>query len=414
MRKIYFIICIAFFSLLSCTSGFEEPGTPLNGGQKEEVGLLSREDVILFADQYMQALTGKTRSVRKVADVNLVALSRKDGAKTRGGNIGDEVTYLVNYENEEGFVLMSGNSSSCILLAISDEANLNMNDTIENKALAGILESYIGILPPGTVVPRDSITINLDTPPLLPKYVRKWGQNEPFNSEVPLEKNSTRHCAVGCGPLAAAMIMAYCEWPNSYKGYTFDWSAIKNGTADNQIAMLLKFIGDKDAMYTTYGGANGSGTSISKIPDGFAALNYNFGNGFLSYPSSIPGFSQINNRPLNPIEHWTYTRPAYMIGEMDYNGGRVGHAWIVDGRLTIHHDPNAYKGEAPEDDIYLHCVWGHYGKGNGYFLVRKNGIGGDSYKTDPQDGAYPGYTFSPSTYDWTYNLKFNQTIVPNK
>ena len=79
----------------------------------------------------------------------------------------------------------------------------------------------------------------------------------------------------------------------------------------------------------------------------------------------------------------------------------------------MHYDSQAYLGTPPDDEILYHCVWGNYGKANGYFRITSDGICGNRYKSGEGDGVFDGHTDSQEFHMFDKKLNFKQDIKPN-
>lgn len=177
--------------------------------------------------------------------------------------------------------------------------------------------------------------------------------------------------------LSLGMLASFYEYPTKYgNNQSIDWNNVKLGYSEDNVAQLLAFIGEK--LNTEYS-LNNSTAQIKDLKNAFNSLSYNYEHVF--YPIS-------SNNPAMML--FTHKKPLLALGVY---GNNIGHAWVIDGSLQVNHDPDAFiGGEVPDPKMYLHCVWGDYGRGNGYFLYDKLGnLGGSRNSTYPSDGVYPGY-----------------------
>ena len=58
---------------------------------------------------------------------------------------GDTLYYVINYNDEAGFAVMSANRNYGPVFAIGEEGNLEMNDTIDNVILAKFFQRLNGL-----------------------------------------------------------------------------------------------------------------------------------------------------------------------------------------------------------------------------------------------------------------------------
>ena len=363
------LLSFAAFMLLlaSCTqSRDDQPVQPINS---ETSNYRSLDEGLKIADMLFNTL-GQTRSsFRTVKSVETINRS------TRSSSPGSAF-HIVNYNNG-GFALLSADKRLEAVFAISEAGQMNLSDTIHNKPLALYIRSIervanrLNAKPANSKFPPTLDTmLNVDNsfktfPILDPIFDRKelknimpiFHQRDPFNKYC--FTISGEQAPVGCAPLAAGTLMGYYEWPQSYKGYTFDWTAMKSNRNHDGWAKLFSFLGQYENMNVNYR-INGSGASSSTFYRTFANLGYK------NMQLKAFSISQVNYemREQKPLMVWGYDDQA------------GGHAWIIDGAKYVEDYMNVYNEVITS--YYYHCVWGWGGKDNGYFIF-KNNINTDKY-----------------------------------
>ncbi|MDE6027314.1 MAG: Spi family protease inhibitor [Muribaculaceae bacterium] len=95
----------------------------------------SREDIIAKANYFYGMLPGHTRN----SSPRVRGLEKVFGETTRGEE--SPSYYIVNYEDEAGFVMVGGNEAADPVVALSDEGNLQLSDTLSNPALGEFINS---------------------------------------------------------------------------------------------------------------------------------------------------------------------------------------------------------------------------------------------------------------------------------
>jgi hypothetical protein len=173
--------------------------------------------------------------------------------------LGDTLLYLVNYKEDKGWVVISGDKRTTAILAYSDKGSLNLN-TLKNQPgplvwaddmaesiyalkkrsvsdadttsadynLWSKIEAYTNDLPvksmyappgPPTLNPEGhwelvGITSEEISPTQVgPLLQTKWGQNFPWNACVPLKYNSAYdRCPTGCVAVAGAQMLYYLHY----------------------------------------------------------------------------------------------------------------------------------------------------------------------------------------------------------
>lgn len=395
------------FSMMSCATQMDDLMT--DNVKSEEVvysdSYVSLEEALKNMDPIFSTLENGTRtSTRSVKSVEVY-----NRVKTRSGE--DSPYYIVNYENNEGFAILSSDSRLTPVVAFSDTGSFELSDTLENKAIGFFLNSLP--LPPksdtnATIKP--GITFDPTDPgnpfqspvhkkvisPRLDYTVRNsWHQESPFNSLI------TNNYDVGCSALACAMVMSYHKWPDFYKGYQYHWDNMIDNIFDIDLATLLKNLGESKNLNIKYT------EKSSKCEKGTYARTFkNFGykEPSKSSMSSAQIYSAVSGCPL--------LVRGYTINE---DNEEASHAWVIDGLYTITHPGSNLAVDPPVDkyvEYFYHCVWGWMGIGNGYFLL-------DYMNSDYHLGGTADYLeeddlqFKTTKYDF-YNMEFYYNFVPDK
>ncbi|MBD5329808.1 MAG: hypothetical protein HDS03_08015 [Bacteroides sp.] len=385
-RFIYLLFSCSL--LLLSLSGCEDYMDVAHSQEKSAATLYSIDNVISRANYFYSVIFENTRAHTPKIN-SIIPIST-----TRSCEEGMPVYYIVNYNNNAGFVVVGANEISKPILAISDESTLSLDDINEIEPLKTYMDiattQSVGI---DTLTQEPTTPLNISITPKLHPNVRKWGQASPFNSYTPLVNG--QHTLVGCIPLATAMMMSYYEWPIEHKGRTLNWKSYKSNYS-NDLFLLLAELGEPENLNVNYG-LEGSSTIYSYIHR--TMKNYDYLSKY-SYVDLV----DIN---LNPTEEckseiesilpllmsgWGYNRTT--------NEGGFGHAWVIDGLLHIPYDPNnKLNPNNSPDKYFFHCVWGWAGRANGYYLFDGfESIGGNRHSKDGGDKTYPGYEDTESPY----------------
>lgn len=395
-----FLFLITAIVLVGCSSN--EPIAPVN--EQNSDTLSPYTEIIERANWYYSQLNKETRSASpKVRNIEL--LSNQATRSDVNDSIVNPIYYIVNYEDEAGFVMLGGNESAEPLAAISDEGNLSFSDTTNNPGLAAFINEIsrpiIPILPVDSVI--DMPLISLNVKPLLHSNVRKWGLGAPFNRGMPIIEESNVRAKINDTQLALLMAMTYHKWPNTTVSpdYNYDWEGIINTPTHPQIELILKLIGVPAGLNVTYG-ANKSTANPDNIANAAALMAYNCE----SYGKTLANFD------VSSAEKIKSQLPLIMWGYKNSKLKSTRATWVIDGLLHVYHPENAETGESKQDKFYLHCVWGKYGRGNGYFLLdRLDHIGGNRYSKDSTDGTFEGYDDTNSVVEYKDN-SFMYKIFP--
>lgn len=365
--------------LVSCQSN--EPALVDNQPNLTTTHLIPLEKALENADNMFTIIgEGQTRSARKIKNVSRFMKG------TRAEN-GDNLHgfYVVNYENDGGFALLSADDRhSDAVYAISEEGQLNLTDTIDNKGLSWYLNyalpqiSTMGVFPPRDTVPMIDMSEKLykqHSNPLLGTYLSYFHQRSPYNNYCGIDPKTNLPNLAGCGPVAIGTAMGYKEWPKSFGGYTFNWGAMKINRTHDLWARLFALIGQEAGV--TYGSSSTT-TPFEGIIYAFKSFGYKYAKELKYFDADLAN-NNLENNELFLLYGW---QPAV---------AGSAHLWVVDGGYTTEQKTPGTMGFTTVYRDYYHCVWGWSGTSNGYYLYTTTGIGGDAAAAD--DGKPASTTF---------------------
>lgn len=412
---------------VSCEKRFEEAVEvqPENHAAADAVNSyeVSYEEALAKADALFAGIDGATTRAgnRRVKNHELF---RSGNRFTRTASDDVEAKFhIINYEDNAGFAMIAADKRATDIYAYSDTGNLCVDDAMENSGFGVFLEGaidlygkeidrplipadttelgggggfidlpgdkygdipYLGIEVIDGVTYRVRIEYNKSVSKKEPLIPVKWHQANPYNYYCPscgdyVGTNYYGKCAAGCGPVAAAQIMAYHKYPEKYATYlpdwnnktlnyieyTFDWDNMIRNYSDDMVAHLIREIGR--VAEADYG--KSTGVTLANIKKMFPKFGYNITGA--DYDVDKVKISLYNNRPV-------YARGQKKSGD--------GHAWVIDGYDHLATRKTYYYNYAPynvcnikdsNNRIYVHCNWGWGGDGKnknsdysdeGYFL----------------------------------------------
>lgn len=327
------------------------------------------------ASAFFKTLAGN-RTPAKSAPASRLRLAYTCADRTAADPSGTPYYYVFNRGENEGFIIISGESRAKAVLGYSDEGNFTPGRIPENfgywlefyqeelKNLAGQPEKDIAPQVSGhTSVPSE--TSETSVPPLLGNI--KYGQDEPFNALCPMIPGSQTRTVTGCVATSMAQVMRFHRWPRHGKGshsYT---------TRDLQITLSADFGSttyDWDHMPESYTSSNTGSEQENAVATlmlhcGIAVdMNYNLSSGASNYAI---GAALIDHFDYDPSLQF-YSRPYYSSAQWSemlktelsnhrpliYNGvsSTGGHSFVCDG-----YDASGL----------FHINWGWDGSSNGYF-----------------------------------------------
>ena len=396
MRKIIVFILVAL-SLAACEKDYHQvtDSTVLENVIKDNK--VSLKQALLYAENSVNGINPTTRSAeRKVKSTEIYVAK----PATRSAESTEVSFYLINYENNEGFAMVSTDSRATPVYAYSDKGNLTAEDFENNPGLqvfmSGAIPNYedeianyttydIGdnmwpIDIPDTLDDPRPISvdgvfcyINTDTTTMAVNKLltTAWHQDEPYNVWISYQWELPYPS--GCGPTAIAQIMAYYRHPSSHSDDTFglvtyDWDLMRSNyrtdfpgnsddtTATDAISKLMYQIGYAAEAWPEDGKTF---TYHYKIVEALNAFGYTSSN-VVDFSYSIIK-SQIDTN-----------RPVYVTGDNPNTG--IGHAWVIDGYKFEERLSKYYYAEPPfnlyktttHTTRYFHCNWGTDVQGNGH------------------------------------------------
>ena len=289
------------------------------------------------------------------------------------GEASDQPYYIFNAENNQGYVIASGDDRTMQVLGFGNSGNIDVTNIPQN--LKGLLDSYarqikaLGNSRFVTTSPAGSGKADI-----VPLLTTTWNQGTPYNNSINISFPGTagEKPYTGCTATAMAQVINYYKYPdalvatipayttekNHYEidavnsGSIIDWrnildsySASSNDAQKKAIADLMLFC--SNSIKSDYIDLK-QGTSASMEYCPMALVDY-FGydpTARIAYSDyyTIDGWNNLIYDEL------AAARPVLYAGSS--LGG--GHAFVVDGYRS---------------DGYYHINWGWGGLGNGFFLL---------------------------------------------
>ncbi|WP_299461033.1 C10 family peptidase [uncultured Microscilla sp.] len=319
--------------------------------------------------------------------------------------------YIVNFERNQGYVLVSAEHRMSPVLAFNDKGSFTLEDTkapgVSNwfqqskQAIAQLREN--GKPADAQIKARweraVSLKRNARTTGL--KYVSaltysKWGQGCYYNAQTPVKENlPCQRAYTGCVATAVAQVLRYYygdiwregyeEAKNTAMGRKYDWTKMKDKLTENEpdsikgIAKLMRDIGEDVNMYYTDNGSFSSARyyAYPRFQDtyGFDANTLRF----LNYSADPAQVSQTVTEELDQKQL------SVLVG---YNDEGAGHVWVCDGY---------YKYDNSE--LFLHMNWGWDGRPddtngtNGWYLYNSFKPSGRTFNN--RVGVITGFRVKP-------------------
>lgn len=194
-----------------------------------------------------------------------------------------------------------------------------------------------------------TVTESITKEELLTTY---WDQEEPYGNNCP-------GGVAGCGPIAAAQIMAYHQHPAQFNGHTYNWNAMTatptlsaGSTGAISAAELIYDIGYAAGIEYPQ-----TGVGIYHLRNTIEFFNYNC--------AELPDLNVNSNYDIARVrENIDDELPVLISG---YPNSGSGHAWVIDGYTYNNSSVTYYYTYAPYDvfesvqissSTYFHCNLG--------------------------------------------------------
>lgn len=325
---------------------------------------------------------------------------------TRSSSPQEAYYYVINVNEDDGYIIVSGDDRARNILAYSHKGKFNPENIPANSAewLQGYKEQISRLMSEPEETTGNSLTnkaISYPSITIEPMVQTTWGQGNPYNLQCPVDQTAEGNnelSAVGCTATATAQIVNYHQWPERASGSITYFDTNQNVTRNMNFDERPAFDwGNMKLDYTLYDG------SLEEEKNAVANLMVCVGHASkMAYSAAASGAS-LKNAALGLKQYFNYDRniriyeSAYtptdewieiLIGELTANrpilysgyNNKVGHAFVCDG----------YDGNG-----MFHFNWGWGGSSDGYYAISAlypgvQGIGGSN-------GSYT----------------FSQTIVTN-
>ena len=437
MKKFHFLI---FCAILVFGCAKEEPLVPeraKDGARSESkpVGyVMTMDEVRALAlaapANYSSgpATKSESRTIKDIAPLTSFDGIAEVRTRTADASPADGVVdriYVVNYENDGGFAVISADNRLSDILAYSDMGNIphdiakiEVPGVIaflkalpdyaeqETRRVAALLNDYNPY--PDSLPDADGyyrMNYRTEYGPWTdrqsgPVLTTQWDQEEPYNSLIPYCYEHGTQYFTGCVATAIAQIMAYHRYPTTVhsdklnRDVTLNWNSIlstpmlfnSSPSADKEaVSALMEVIGNKVKMNYT---CTSSGAYSSDVPRALYDMGYTCDNFNYLFPSNT-----LQDYDTRKVCEKLISFPVYVSGADPSRD--VGHAWVIDGDRyksrpylevwdVYDIDMNLVRTESRP--IYyesnysdVHCNWGWGGNWDGFFVSGVFNVGVSSY-----------------------------------
>lgn len=249
---------------------------------------------------------------------------------------GKDNVYIINYGNDQGFVVVSGESGTdADVLGYCDHGSFSYDKApIQMKDLLNSYSESIDALRKNPSLARRAsrrVDDGIGTIIIGPLLNTQWNQWGPYNNLCPAG------CPTGCVPTAIAQVMYYWRWPEKtigevqgedFSGRSYDWDNMLSNyeampyTAEQAqaVAQLMADIGK------VYGAKYSPEGSPAGLSDYLMVKNFGY------EPGSVPYSGETSAElALKMIKELDERRPMLYAGYPKNGEEGDGHALVVDG-----------------------------------------------------------------------------------
>ena len=402
MKKII-LFFLVLLMLVSCSQMENELSIPQNETRRD--GKISqeqaRENLIKVRGNFYPETRGKEPVIS-----SCVSYRKSMTPTTRSGE--EPIIYVFNYEDNQGFAIMSATPALPEVLAISEKGNLDLQNLPDNGVKAFVSRIGEFVEDPDTMAVGDGIPYTVNFPwqttiKTEPLCKVKWDQGSPYNKYTPMVSGHKSY--VGCGGVAVAQAMSIYHKPASFQGYNFNWDAMTQShpsdDAMDQIARFMEVIG-RPGIGDFYYLENGTGADLPQLVNVLHQCGYEEATDTLVKLPTEKNPRQIFYYEADVRNELELLRPVIVLGSTENNDiGGNRHIWLLHGFMEmqrkVQQRVNTINGydilsERTETEEYVLCNWGWSGMYDGYYLNGIFDMTGDEYileEPNPNAGSGP-------------------------
>jgi hypothetical protein len=388
---------------------------------EENLYTVSYEEALNILESALNDLdspaTRGTREARKIANHYTVGEPLGNTiTRSANGENPDPYVHIFNFEDEKGYALISGDTRTAPIFAITESGSIEENSEVSNPGLIVFLANmeslYFDSIDNYEETPSTRATSTSYGPWNTSVYgttsglsFNDWNQSpSPYNDLLPTIDG--QRAPAGCVATATAILMAFHKHPSYCDGYVYLWDQMVKhrpsgsfttySPAYAYIARLFQQIGLPKNLDMSYG-ASSSGGWEDNIPrtlknfgysNGGSLSDYNDDKVFnelkLGYAAIVSGYAKETVTKKKFLGITVKTTITYS----------EGHVWVLDRVLQKYRTKTEYTNGvitliSTESQYLVHCNFGWGGYDNGYYYSRAfNTNVGPSYTRSGTSGHY--------------------------
>ncbi len=382
MKKYFFIAAIALLGA-GCTDDVNSP-VDVDGSNEYYYSefLVDEDDAYMQVLNFLGEVQSETRISSKYSNYEVTPIFPSYTRTVKK----DPSFYLFNFQENNGFAVISADKrDTATVYMYSREGNLDV-DMLQNELFISEFIEASELYQRKKILNYNPEKYKLPTrPDIVIEYVRTadtlaytapmsdklWGQGFPFN--VSLDGTSYADFPMGCGPVALALVADIFQYPKSYSSYSFNWDLIDKMKSGSDL--IINTAGASEVSKLIY--ATGVATNVVYKQSGSPVTDINLLNGIRKMNFACDDYVGFSDNYGSITGSLINKRPVIMTGIAS-----KGHAWVIDGFLSVHNDVKAYDqygNPVPNTMLevfnseewiqYLHCNYGWDGMQNGDVLT---------------------------------------------
>lgn len=401
----------------------------------------AEKTLISFLNEEPMTRSGKARTIASKFSLGGV-LTKADGEEEE-----EPLVHVFNFENDEGFAILSGDRRTSPILCVIDEGSLTEDAVVDDPGFAMMLSELDTYYRLKTGLPvTDSLgnvhRVKLPDPGMTDidtsgfvyygdweNYSSagtiidcEWDQNGPFNGHCPMDYGDTT--LVGCVPIAVAQIMYYWGKNVYYNGEYWDWSKmrrIKNYQSSEDlieewllVKRFLRVLGTPDNLEANYG-FDKTGASIDNVARTFENFSYVSGGSYEDYDYDKLVKQIVYGPALGSGHCIKEVTKEKLLGvtiktHIHY---KEGHSWVFDKTLTRRRNVTIIENNVETNKteyqrlVHINMGWGNENRSKVNRSIYSNGY----YLYSRFDANVPlvtrGTETFGSSYFFQYDLKMN-------
>lgn len=289
----------------------------------------------------------------------------------RSGGDDSPTFHVFAQSSGRGFVIISGEDRSRLVLGYSPEAELPDLHALPDNFVQWMKDVDRGIRdlrkePESISRVVENTASDIGTDRIL-LQTAMWNQHEPYNLQCPMDGDN--RSVTGCTATALAIVMRYYSWPLTGKGSTEAYTSRVTGIHVPARSLEHDYGWDNmPLVYSSSGYTMEQAEAVSELlADIGASIKANYSAGSTS--AAVHREVLYNNFGYNPGVYWddrdNYTEKGWrnrLINELNlrrpvfYSASSIeeGHAFVIDGYTSTN---------------YFHINWGWGGYCDGYFPI---------------------------------------------